>query len=160
MFYAEISTLEKTTARHRIIREIEDSPPGTFTRRRRITSARLRLHQFVYARNGVDIAGATLAKMRELDGYGLFHFTRAAPPNQRTEANLSLSGIGRRTLAHWDGVVDLPYSAIVNGKKIEFTIDLTGRVRAPEMEPFDVESPEQARRAITDAFAVQQEPDA
>lgn len=147
MFYADISPLNKAAARHMLLREIEDSPEGRFTRRRSQFGSR-----YLYDRDGIDFKGRALTSMRELDAYGLFHLTRLDGPNPRAEANVSLSGVGRRTLAHWDGVVDLPYSITVNGQRIDFTIDLTGRVRAPGLAPFDVRSPAEARDTIRAAF--------
>lgn len=154
MFYPDISALEKTAARLKILREIEDSPEGTFARWRRIPRSRSRTtQQYRYTRNGHDIADHALTRMRELDSYGLFLASKPATPTRYRDAELSLSGIGRRTLAHWEGVTDLPYTITVDGAEVAFTIDLTGRVRAPGIAPFDVRSPDEARNVIEHVLA-------
>lgn len=154
MFYADISALEKTAARLKILREIENSPQGTFARWRRIPRSRARTaQQYRYTRNGHDIADHALTRMRELDSYGLFLATKPDAPTRYRDVELSLSGLGRRTLAHWEGVTDLPYTITVDGAEVAFTIDMTGRVRAPGIAPFDVQSPDEARNAIEHALA-------
>ena len=155
MFYADISALEKTPARLKILREIEESPQGTFARWRRIPRSRARRteQQYRYTRNGHDISDHALTRMRELDSYGLLLASKPAAPTRYRDAELSLSGLGRRTLAHWEGVTDLPYTLTVDGAEVAFTIDMTGRVRAPGLTPFDVQSPDEARNVIEHALA-------
>ena len=148
MFYAEISTLPKTAQRLRILKEIGTSPEGTFTRNRRFTSRRQRTTEYRYSRHGHDITAHALVGIRELDEYQLLHVQNPANPSMYAQWDLILSPLGRRTLLHWEGVTDLPYSITVDGVLVDFTIDLTGRVRAPDIEPFDVHSSAQARDII------------